>query len=386
MTLILTVRNPERLGADAPREFRLDGNGAVIGRSSACDWSLPDPDKHISSRHCEVTFGDGAYVLKDLSTNGTFLNGASERMGGEHPIKSGDRFRVGPFELEAEIGAASETTVVSSTPAPASQTPAPAAAAPSAPSPAETSAAEPAAEPETVETTMFMDSSAFAEMMDSNKMDWDRAGFGDAASPAVEVAADANAEQLIGAFAEATGIEREKLQGNPADLIVRGGALLKRLAAGLVVMVEARARAKAQMGAEVTQLQLDGNNPIKFARTPEGALTQLLNPVQKGFLDGDKAVEDAYLDVQAHQFATIAAIPGALRTTLERFSPGSIKRRAEKVGILSRIITSRRDAALWHAYEKEFAEVANQSDDAFMQVFSREFRKAYERQMAKRNG
>ena len=44
------------------------------------------------------------------------------------------------------------------------------------------------------------------------------------------------------------------------------------LVAGLLVMVEARARAKAQMGAEMTGLQLDGNNPIKFARSPDQAL------------------------------------------------------------------------------------------------------------------
>jgi predicted component of type VI protein secretion system len=41
--------------------------------------------------------------------------------------------------------------------------------------------------------------------------------------------------------------------------------------------------------------------------------------------------------------------------TLERFSPGSIKRRAENMGILSRIIPAARDAALWANYEREFA-------------------------------
>ncbi len=146
-------------------------------------------------------------------------------------------------------------------------------------------------------------------------------------------------------------------------------------------MVEARARAKAQMGAEATGLELEGNNPIKFARSPEQALARLLGPPEPGFMPADRAVEDAFLDLQSHQVATLRAIPGALRATLDRFSPGSIRRRAEQGGILSRIMPAFRDAALWRNYETEYVKVKNESDEAFMEVFAREFRRAYERQL-----
>jgi type VI secretion system protein len=36
---------------------------------------------------------------------------------------------------------------------------------------------------------------------------------------------------------------------------------------------------------------------------------------------------------------------------------------------------------LWRNYEREYVKVKNESDEAFMEVFSREFRKAYERQL-----
>jgi type VI secretion system protein len=147
------------------------------------------------------------------------------------------------------------------------------------------------------------------------------------------------------------------------------------------VLVEARARAKSQMGAELTGLQLEGNNPIKFARSPEQALARLLSPAEPGFMESDRAVEDAYLDLQSHQVATLRAIPGALRATLDRFSPGAIRRRAEQGGILSRILPALQDAALWRNYEREYVRVKNESDEAFMEVFSKEFRKAYERQL-----
>jgi type VI secretion system FHA domain protein len=131
----------------------------------------------------------------------------------------------------------------------------------------------------------------------------------------------------------------------------------------------------------MTGMALDGNNPIKFARSPEQALAQLLSEPAPGFMAADKAVEDAFIDLQSHQVATLRAIPGSLRATLDRFSPGSIRRRAEDIGILGRILPGARDAALWRNYEREFVAVKKESDEAFMAVFAKEFRKAYERQL-----
>ena len=54
-------------------------------------------------------------------------------------------------------------------------------------------------------------------------------------------------------------------------------------------------------------------------------------------MEADRAVEDAYLDLQSHQVATLKAIPGALRATLDRFSPGSIRRRrGGDLGVLAK--------------------------------------------------
>lgn len=215
-------------------------------------------------------------------------------------------------------------------------------------------------------------------LADINKVDWERGGFGTRDTGS---AGDAKTmEDLIEAFVAASALSDRDVARSP-ELVRKGGSLLRRLVSGLLVMVEARARAKAQMGAEATALQLDGNNPLKFARSPEQALAQLLNPAESGFMDADKAVDDAYLDLQSHQVATLSAIPGALRATLERFSPGSIRRRAAKAGVLARIMPSLQDAALWRNYEKEYVKVKNESDEAFMEVFAKQFRKAYEKQL-----
>jgi type VI secretion system FHA domain protein len=200
-----------------------------------------------------------------------------------------------------------------------------------------------------------------------------------AQSPAPAPAA-ADTERLLAEFFTAAGLDSGAVKGPPVEAFARSGTLLRRLIAGLVILVEARARAKSQMGAESTRLELDGNNPIKFARAPEQALAQLLSPPERGFMSADRAVEDAFYDLQSHQMATLKAMQGALRATLDRFSPDAIRSRAETGGFLASILPAAKDAALWRAYEREFSGVARGSDEAFMDVFAKEFRKAYEEQ------
>lgn len=552
MTLTLTIRSHDRLDNGMPTEFVLHRRGAVIGRSPTCDWSLPDARNYISSRHCEITFEGGAYTLTDLSTNGTYLNGAQERMIGQRVLRPGDRIQIGQYEVTAtlsdEAAASIERNDAESAakrssdwsgweasagappppPAPVQATPAgwaapappagdgwgsapsdgwgvPAAPAqpaasggwappsssasdsggwgsappasdrwgtpPPPPAPAEAggwspsmrapdppaAAPPPAASvwappPPPAESASGWSSAApdrprapapddvWGKIAEGNVVDWARGGFGQpaaapadplglsrapapsspaepapswseapgaaawaAASPAREVrnatlppgamplsppppsppapAPAAPAAPRAGAdgaaFARGAGLTDTVLDEGALE---RAGALFRRLVAGLVVMVEARARAKSQMGADQTAFEFDGNNPIKFARSPEEAVASLVNPPQRGFMPAERAVEDAFFDLQSHQIATLKAMQGALKATLDRFSPTAIKGRAEAKGLLQRILPGGRDAALWAAYEREFGGVAQGSDEAFMEVFAREFRKAYDEQ------
>ena len=184
------------------------------------------------------------------------------------------------------------------------------------------------------------------------------------------------------AFLESAGVTAADIKATPREAMAGAGALLRRLTAGMVVMMEARARAKAQLGAQSTMLEFDGNNPLKFARSPEKALAQLLGAPERGFMPAERAVEDAFRDLQAHQMATLAAMQGALAATLARFSPQSIRDRAEMRGVLAKILPSARDAEMWKAYEREFEGVARGSDEAFMDIFAKEFKTAYEKSAA----
>ena len=79
-----------------------------------------------------------------------------------------------------------------------------------------------------------------------------------------------------------------------------------------------------------------------------------------------------------YEMATLKAMQGALATTLDRFSPKAIQSRAAKQGAIARLFRGSSDAALWKAYVREFSGVAQGSDEAFMDMFAKEFRKAYE--------
>ena len=199
-----------------------------------------------------------------------------------------------------------------------------------------------------------------------------------APSPAPPASGDAAWQALIAA----AGVDPSLLKSPPDKAAAAAGLLLRHLVAGLVVMLEARARAKAQLGAQSTTLEFDGNNPFKFARSPDRVLAQLLNPPERGFMPAERAIEDSFQDLQAHQMATLAAMQGALRSTLERFSPEAIRQRADTRGVLAKIMPGARNAALWEAYEKEFEGVAQGSDEAFMDVFAKAFKAAYEKSAA----
>ena len=99
MALILSIRNPEQAPAGTATRFEVEGDGALIGRSANCDWNLPDPDNIVSSRHAEIRREADKWILKDISTNGTFLNGRRIPPDKYVQLNHGDKITVGTANL-----------------------------------------------------------------------------------------------------------------------------------------------------------------------------------------------------------------------------------------------------------------------------------------------
>jgi len=105
--MILTLTGPRGSGDRDTRTLR---NGTLsIGRAPGNDWVLPDPDRHLSKTHCLIVAAGGRYMLTDTSTNGVFVNGASERVprNGQVELTDGDEVCLGDYTitLSEEAGA-----------------------------------------------------------------------------------------------------------------------------------------------------------------------------------------------------------------------------------------------------------------------------------------
>jgi pSer/pThr/pTyr-binding forkhead associated (FHA) protein len=72
----------------------------ILGRRESCDVCLQFAN--VSGKHCELTFKDGFWILRDLdSTNGTKVNG---QLVHKKVIRNGDTIKIGQrnFTLQYE--------------------------------------------------------------------------------------------------------------------------------------------------------------------------------------------------------------------------------------------------------------------------------------------
>ncbi len=108
MRITLRIENRELLPTGGQVEYACSDRGFDIGRHEHLDWSLPDPERVVSGKHCEVRFENGAFVLYDVSTNGTYLNGSQTRLDRPHVLRSGDRLLIGDYIIGVTVSAGAE--------------------------------------------------------------------------------------------------------------------------------------------------------------------------------------------------------------------------------------------------------------------------------------
>ncbi len=103
LRLQIVSRHRQSLGERGMREF--GHAGGTIGRSLESDWVLPDGQRYLSSRHASIDYRSGSYYVVDSSTNGVYVNDAEQPVGRGNPQRlfSGDRVRIGEYEMQVEI-------------------------------------------------------------------------------------------------------------------------------------------------------------------------------------------------------------------------------------------------------------------------------------------
>ncbi|GAB5378504.1 MAG: type VI secretion system-associated FHA domain protein TagH [Acuticoccus sp.] len=104
VALRLKLDNMINLPDGGPTFLDVEGRRSVdIGRNTYLDWTLPDPSRVVSGRHCEIHFRDGGYWLTDISTNGTYLNGSDKRLTEPTRLRNGDRIAIGDYLINVTV-------------------------------------------------------------------------------------------------------------------------------------------------------------------------------------------------------------------------------------------------------------------------------------------
>ncbi len=103
MPLLLRIENVDRLPDGGPLFVEVFGRGLDLGRDQHLDWTLPDPSRYISGKHCEIRYRNGEYILTDVSTNGTYLAGSDQRIQSPYRLRDGDRLVIGHYVVSVSI-------------------------------------------------------------------------------------------------------------------------------------------------------------------------------------------------------------------------------------------------------------------------------------------
>jgi type VI secretion system FHA domain protein len=193
-----------------------------------------------------------------------------------------------------------------------------------------------------------------------------------------------DAETLYQAFIEGLGIDG--LPGREAfddDFIRLVGRLFRGYVQGTVDLVASRALTKQEVRANVTLIAPERNNPLKFSPDASVALMHLLGKRIPGFMEPDEAVEQAFLDLRAHQIGLISGMQSALNHVLDRFNPNVIGDDKPVQGMFGDILSLWRKAKLWDDYGLYFHKTRESASDHFQSFFGAAFLEAYEKAISR---
>jgi type VI secretion system FHA domain protein len=129
-------------------------------------------------------------------------------------------------------------------------------------------------------------------------------------------------------------------------------------------------------------VNVGGNNPLKFSVTPEQAIEAMVKPTARGYLGAEAAAAQALEDIKAHEIAMMTGMEAALKGVLAKLNPALLTTRIEAKGGFGGFFSNRK-AQYWETYETMYAEISDQAENDFQELFAKEFAQAYRAQLAR---
>ncbi|TPJ40070.1 type VI secretion system-associated FHA domain protein TagH [Mesorhizobium sp. B2-6-5] len=344
MYISLQINNIDALPPGVLTGYAARDRGFEIGRDG-CDWTLPDPDKFISGRHCEVRYEAGAFWLYDVSRNGTYINGSSQRMAGPHRLGHGDRVLIGRYVIFVSVDDEHAAAGYPQT-SHASQRQMPAAKGRPLEFPAGPSFTPAGQQPGQREAAP-------------------------ASSPQPPL--PSTRDDVLREIAIAAGIAPELLQSrDPHEAAAEIGAVLRTVVEELSLLLKARAAAKMlAKSTQRTMISAADNNPLKFVPGTDDILEIMFTRRRTGYLDARRSIEDAFRDLKTHEFATYAAMQAALSRLLDDLSPEAIGRKLPPTSFSSK------KSQAWDALVATWRTMEETHENGMLDIFLAYFSEAY---------
>jgi type VI secretion system FHA domain protein len=417
MTLTLRIENYDVLQDGGPTSVSVTGKSLHVGRSPNMDWTLPDPERHVSSHHFDIDYVDNAYYLTDKSTNGVFLQGQRHRIEGAHRLVNGERFQVGHYFIVVTIeGAAPAASARQMAPQPAPMAP---------PAPAFDDNADPwsmnVAPVAPIDVSPRRDPRSFEDFSGefivnpnpppaapypqpvqapqgspfSPTPAASPSPFGASASPfsatpspvvpaqpahqapqshQAPMVGAASAQAVVAAFCQGAGLPPTSAAG--VDAVALAGELgrtMRVAAQEMMALLQDRASTKKfTKGGERTMMGAAQNNPLKFLPDAAQALEVMFLKPRDGFMKGGEGMNAAFGDVRLHQMAVFAAIQPALIKLMSDLAPESIEE-----GTSGGLLGGGGKRKAWETYVERWDAKVAKHENGMLDVFLSYFAESY---------
>jgi type VI secretion system protein ImpI len=161
--------------------------------------------------------------------------------------------------------------------------------------------------------------------------------------------------------------------------------MLMEICAGNVgQLLLARAQAKSAMrSASQTMIQLQGNNPLRWAPTPQDAMKLMFGRPTPSYVDACNAFEKSFQTLKTHEMDTFAALQEAIQTLFGDLDTAVIERSLAGEGRKGGLFGGDRalKARLWEEFVARWTRKTGAFDSGMFGAFMRVFGDAYDRKV-----
>jgi len=191
--------------------------------------------------------------------------------------------------------------------------------------------------------------------------------------------------EFIRRFAEGAGLEPEAIAMRDAgDLAHLLGMLIQICSGNVGQLLLARAQAKSAMrSSSQTMIQLQGNNPLRWAPTPQDAMKLMFGRPTPSYVDACNAFEKSFQTLKNHEMDTFAALQEAIQTLFGDLDPAVIERSlagdSKKGGFFSNDKALK--ARMWDEFAARWKIKTGGFDSGMFGAFMRVFGEAYDRKV-----